>query len=670
MKHLFTMTIALALPAACGETGPLFEAIRNGNPSIVKTHVTKTDLNTRDQSGRTPLMHAAAFGNLETLRVLLDAGAEVNARNRSDATALLWAAGDPEKARLLIERGADVKVQSRQGRTPLMVAASRAGNSEVIALMLSKGADPRAKDRLGITALSLAARAGDLASVTFLLKAGADPNAGDFLGRTSLAAATVSRNPKVVQLLLQHGADVRVATRRPSPGNNVRVSTNFLKNGPPTGLGITPLHTAAFGPVESVRLLLKAGANVNAQDDRRLAPLSFAVATENPSLLIVRTLIRAGAEVNAPDNFGDTPLDWAEKFGNPQVISELKQSGAKNGNKYEAPHLPQQQAAEPTVALARATELLETSSAAFFNGSGCVSCHHQNLIARAQSAARAAGVSIREATLKEQALQMKAQWIPLQEDFLQAILPGGGANRLAENLLGLKAANHAPDGITDAAVAAMARAQTPDGSWGSGEVQHRPPIGQSVFASTARIIRALQDYSIPARKHEFDRRISQARAWLLKTTPVSTEDYSMRLWGLKQAGASPDEVRKAATSLLALQRADGGWGANPQMNSDAYATGVALTALAESSGVAISPDSYRRGVKFLLSTQFPDGSWHVRSRSIKFQPYFESGFPFGHDQWISTAATAWAVRAISFEAQASGEALSALTSKRPKVKSR
>jgi len=121
----------------------------------------------------------------------------------------------------------------------------------------------------------------------------------------------------------------------------------------------------------------------------------------------------------------------------------------------------------------------------------------------------------------------------------------------------------------------------------------------------------------------------------------------MRLWGLKASGAPEDAVRKAATSLLALQRADGGWGGNPHMKSDAYATGVALTALVQSGALGVRTDAYRRGSKFLLSTQFPDGSWHVRSRSIKFQPYFESGFPFGHDQWISTAATAWAAQAIA-----------------------
>jgi len=52
-------------------------------------------------------------------------------------------------------------------------------------------------------------------------------------------------------------------------------------------------------------------------------------------------------------------------------------------------------------------------------------------------------------------------------------------------------------------------------------------------------------------------------------------------------------------------------------------------------------------VRYLLTTQLDDGSWHVRSRAPKFQPYFESGFPHGQDQWISSAATAWASMALS-----------------------
>jgi hypothetical protein len=52
-------------------------------------------------------------------------------------------------------------------------------------------------------------------------------------------------------------------------------------------------------------------------------------------------------------------------------------------------------------------------------------------------------------------------------------------------------------------------------------------------------------------------------------------------------------------------------------------------------------------VAFLLRTQFADGSWYVRSRAPKFQPYFQSGFPFNHDQWISSIGTSLAVMALA-----------------------
>jgi hypothetical protein len=57
--------------------------------------------------------------------------------------------------------------------------------------------------------------------------------------------------------------------------------------------------------------------------------------------------------------------------------------------------------------------------------------------------------------------------------------------------------------------------------------------------------------------------------------------------------------------------------------------------------------AYRKGVDFLLRTQLEDGSWYVRSRSPKFQPYFQSGFPHDHDQWISSSATAYAVLGLA-----------------------
>ncbi len=104
--------------------------------------------------------------------------------------------------------------------------------------------------------------------------------------------------------------------------------------------------------------------------------------------------------------------------------------------------------------------------------------------------------------------------------------------------------------------------------------------------------------------------------------------------------------QKAAQALLTLQQSDGGWTQLPSLSSDAYATGQALVALHESGALPVSSPAYQRGVRFLLNSQLEDGSWYVHSRALPVQPYFDSGFPHGHDQFISAAATNWAVMAL------------------------
>jgi hypothetical protein len=98
--------------------------------------------------------------------------------------------------------------------------------------------------------------------------------------------------------------------------------------------------------------------------------------------------------------------------------------------------------------------------------------------------------------------------------------------------------------------------------------------------------------------------------------------------------------------VLARQRPDGGWAQVPTMTSDAYATGQALFAL-RSAGVPADAPALQRASAFLLRTQLDDGSWFVRSRAFGFQAYFDTGFPHGRDQFISSAATAWAAMALA-----------------------
>src|SRR5262245_6596057 len=86
MKASSAWLIFLALPAAAADIPALFDAIRAGDTTYIKAHLTKPELEARDRRGSTPLMHAAAFGNRDTLKLLIDAGADVRARNDMGAT--------------------------------------------------------------------------------------------------------------------------------------------------------------------------------------------------------------------------------------------------------------------------------------------------------------------------------------------------------------------------------------------------------------------------------------------------------------------------------------------------------------------------------------------------------------------------------------------------------
>ena len=125
----------------------------------------------------TPLMYAAAFGTVEAMSVLIDAGANVNAKNAFDATALMWGAADPAKVRLLLDKGSDVNAKSKQGRTPFIIAASSNGAKPILQLLIANGADAKTTDASKNTALIAAAQANDAESVDLLIDKGVDVNA-------------------------------------------------------------------------------------------------------------------------------------------------------------------------------------------------------------------------------------------------------------------------------------------------------------------------------------------------------------------------------------------------------------------------------------------------------------------------------------------------------------
>src|SRR5262249_47360458 len=196
-----------------------------------------------------------------------------------------------------------------------------------------------------------------------------------------------------------------------------------------------------------------------------------------------------------------------------------------------------------------------------------------------------------------------------------------------------------PDEATDALARFIQSQQWPNGQWRA--FGHRPPMGPSEIQVTAASLRSLQVYGPKAQRAKYDRAVSRAVDWLMKAQPKTTDERVFQLFGLAWGGVKPDNeiIKKAVGELLAEQRPNGGWAQIPSLPSDAYATGQVLTALMQAGAVRLSDPACRRGVEFLLKTQLEDGSWYVKSRAVPLQPYFEGGFPHGHDQWISAAAT-------------------------------
>lgn len=295
-------------------------------------------------------------------------------------------------------------------------------------------------------------------------------------------------------------------------------------------------------------------------------------------------------------------------------------------------------------AVVKAIPLLEKGSAGYIRQRRCFSCHHQALPVLALGAARDRGLPVDLKNLAEQVKHTETDLRGNLAAYREGRGQGGGSTRAGYALWTLAARDWKPDETTAAVAGFLLQRDQSQGHWRTSS--QRPPSEASSFTSTFLALRSLEVYTSPGDAERRTTRVAQARDWLLRTPARDTEDRVFRLWSLKLAGADEAEVRKAAQELLEGQREDGGWSQTAELKSDAYATGCALVALHQSGQLKTAEAAYRKGLSHLVGTQLPDGSWHVVSRSKPFQPYFESGFPHGKDQWISSAATSWAVWAL------------------------
>jgi len=319
-------------------------------------------------------------------------------------------------------------------------------------------------------------------------------------------------------------------------------------------------------------------------------------------------------------------------------------------------------------AIARALPLLAQGADGYMAERKCFACHHQTIPLLALATAGRRGFEVDREYVERIAGFVERSLESGRSRYLEGRGQGGNTITAGSALWTLGLAGRAPSDTTRMVADYLADAHRESSYWRV--TTHRPPSEGSHFAATFVALRGLQIYGAEEPSEELAERLRKVRTWLATSGGRDTEDRVFRLWGLVVVEAERPVVAQAREALSATQRRDGGWGqldrlvaderaaiagagaasaevlARRAAESDAYATGTALVAMRQA-GVGPNDPAYLRGIAYLLRTQQADGSWRVTSRSKPIQTYFETGFPHGTDQFISSAATGWAVTALA-----------------------
>jgi ankyrin repeat protein len=277
------------------------------------------------RAAESPLVQAAAAGDVKAVRALITPGADVNAQGSDGATALHWVvrADDLATADALLAAGANPSIANALGITPISIAAEN-GNPAMLRRLLDAGADVATTDPSGDTLLMAAVRAGNPDAVRLLLERGAPVNAAEpQYQHTALMSAVRLNDAAIMKLLLAKGTTIESRTRvgekpvvRPPGTGGGSHGVGIVRSGvPPQGEqqpipgGMTPLLFAARdGRLDAARVLVEVGADVNAADPNGITPVNMALT--NGQFAVAKLLIERGANVQTADWWGRTPL-WS-----------------------------------------------------------------------------------------------------------------------------------------------------------------------------------------------------------------------------------------------------------------------------------------------------------------------------------------------------------------------
>lgn len=341
MMRVISALFALLLAPAHAQDPDLFSIIGQGDvPALRAALDAGADPNVRQTEGykATPLMWAASRPGPEMASMLLEAGAEVDARDAMGDPAINWATyyGHARVVAALIEAGADptlfghgraADIAMRMGHQDVLAVLVNASAAEIQQSTLERALESAAasgameeikglaaltsvadaRDWSGRPVLHTAARAGQAAAANALIEAGADVNGTDAIGFTALFEAAREGRAETVNVLIAAGADL-----------------NHVAD--PSGMGLTPLHLAAIGgDVATVEALVRAGATLDARGTNGGTAFLWAAFEGKRDVLL--TLISAGADPTIPNDSGDTVLPFAESQSWHDVAAAIRAFG-------------------------------------------------------------------------------------------------------------------------------------------------------------------------------------------------------------------------------------------------------------------------------------------------------------------------------------------------------
>ena len=261
------------------------------------------DIETKDDTGRSPLHWACRSGALAVVKLLVKAGAGVRVTDNKGYTCLIRASyhGHTETVRYLVGLPqVDLSNKNNHGCTALHCAADQK-HADVVEVLIDAGADIDMKDNMGGTPLHWTCRLGALDVMKLLVKAGAGVGVTDNDGNTCLILAAYSGYTETVRYLVG------------LPQVDVNNSSNR---------GFTSLHRAVLRKhSDVVKVLIDAGADVEAMNSKGRTPLRCACTVEHPEN--VQMLVEAGADVCAVDDNSDRCLSVAARYGHTETVRYL-----------------------------------------------------------------------------------------------------------------------------------------------------------------------------------------------------------------------------------------------------------------------------------------------------------------------------------------------------------